>query len=177
MCRKFLLVSNLDKIESRFQVRINQNTLPIAESYAVSVGDSTYVITSENPYEIKVFKFGMTPFWAKTSMELINARAEGDKNKNDDPYYYGANSIFLKPAFKKPIQSQRCLIIADAYYEWSAHKKPYLVYLQNKERPFAFAGLYDHWKDPETGQMTIGFAIITTTANDLLRSIGVKGCL
>ena len=48
------------------------------------------------------------------------------------------------------------------------------MYLQNKERPFAFAGVYDRWKNPETGQFTIGFAIITTTANDLLQSIGVK---
>lgn len=119
-------------------------------------------------------KFGMTPFWAKSAMNLINARSEGDKNKNDDPYYNGANSIFLKPAFKKPIQSQRCLIIADAYYEWSTLKKPYLVFLQNKERPFAFAGVYDRWKNPETGEMLIAFAIITTTANELLQSIGIK---
>lgn len=174
MCRKFVLVSNLDKIENRLQVHINQNTLPIPESFSLGVDNSTYVITSENPYEIQVMKFGMTPFWAKTPMDLINARAEGDKNKNDDPYYNGANSIFLKAAFKKPIQSQRCLIIADAYYEWSANKKPYLVFLQNKKRPFGFAGLYDRWKNPETGQVITGFAIITTTANELLQSIGVK---
>lgn len=174
MCRKFVLVSNLDKIENRFQVRINPNTLPIPESFSVAGVNSSYVITSENPHEIQVMKFGMTPLWAKTPMDFINARAEGDKNKNDDPYYNGANSIFLKPAFKKPIQSQRCLVIADAYYEWSALKKPYLVFLQNKERPFAFAGLYDGWKNPETGEMIAAFAIITTTANDLLQSIGVK---
>jgi len=172
MCRKFVLVSNLDKIENRFQVQIN--TTPIPESFSVGVGQSSYVITSENPHEIHVFKYGMTPFWAKTPMDLINARAEGDKNKNDDPDYNGANSIFLKAAFKKPIQSQRCLIIADAYYEWSALKKPYLVFLQNKERPFAFAGVYDRWKNPETGEMLTAFAIITTTANELLQSIGVK---
>lgn len=45
------------------------------------------------------------------------------------------------------------------------------MYLQNKERPFEFAGVYDRWKNPETGQVTIGFAIVTTTANDLLQSI------
>lgn len=38
---------------------------------------------------------------------------------------------------------------ADAYYEWSALKKPYLVYLEDKVRPFVMAGLYDHWKNPE----------------------------
>ena len=65
MCRKFILVSTLDRVESRFGVRLNQNTIPIAESYCVSGGDSSYVITSEDPHELQVFKFGMTPYWAK----------------------------------------------------------------------------------------------------------------
>jgi hypothetical protein len=42
MCRKFVLVSSLDKIESRFRVRLNDNTLVIPESYAVSGGDASY---------------------------------------------------------------------------------------------------------------------------------------
>jgi putative SOS response-associated peptidase YedK len=75
---------------------------------------------------------------------------------------------------KKPIQSQRCLIIADAYYEWPALKKPYLVFLQNKERPFAFSGVFDRWKNSETGKITTTFAIITTTVNDLQQSFEVK---
>lgn len=47
MCRKFVLVSNLDKIESRFQVRISQNTFPIPESFSVAGGASAYVITKK----------------------------------------------------------------------------------------------------------------------------------
>lgn len=174
MCRKYVLASSLDKIETRFHVRINPYTLPIPESFAVSGTHLAYVITSENPHEILVYQFGMTPYWAKKPMNLINARAEGDKNANDDAYYNGPNSIFLKQAFKKPIQSQRCLVIADAFYEWSADKKPYLAYLQDKERPFAFAGIFDRWKDPDSGEGLTSFAIITTTANSLLQQIGVK---
>ena len=174
MCRKYILLSNLAKVENRFGVRLNQNTHVIPELYCVSPGDTSYVITSEEPLELQVFKFGMTPYWAKSPMDLINARAEGDKNHNNDPHYNGANSIFLKRAFMKPIQSQRCMIIADAYYEWSSDKKPYLVYLQNKERPFAFAGVYDRWENPESRVVTVSYSIITTTANRLLQSIGVK---
>lgn len=174
MCRKFVLVSNLEKIESRFSVHINPHTLPISSSYAVSGGDSSYIITSENTHELQVMKFGMTPWWAKNLKDIINARAEGDKNRTDDLDYNGSNAIFLKAAFKKPIQSQRCMVIADAYFEWSCDKKPYLVYLQNKERPYAFAGVYDRWKNPESGEVLVSFSIITTTANSLLQSIGVK---
>jgi len=174
MCRKYILLSPLDKVEKKFGIRLNQNTLLIPESYSVSPGDSSYVITSEDPQELQAYKFGMTPYWAKSAMDLINARAEGDKNPSNDPNYQGANQIFLKRAFMKPIQSQRCLVIADAYYEWSKDKKPYLVYLQNKQAPIAFAGLYDRWKDTITGMVSASFAIITISANSMLQSIGVK---
>ena len=142
--------------------------------YAVSEGDETNLITNQDPHLIQVFKFGMTPFYADKPLSLINARAEGDKNVADDPYYTGSNAIFLKTAFRKPIQFQICLVISDAYYEWDNQKQPYLVFLQNKKRPFAFAGLYDQWKNPDTKETFFSFTIITTTANPLLQSIGVK---
>ncbi len=132
------------------------------------------MITSEKPQELQTYQFGLTPYWAKKPMDLINARAEGDKNQNNDPNYQGPNQIFMKKAFMKPIQIQRCLVIADAYFEWSAAKKPFLVYLQNKVRPFAFAGLYDHWLNPETKEIVSSFTIITTTANAMLQKLGVK---
>jgi len=174
MCKKFVLASELQRIETRFNALLDPNTSEIPKNYAVSPGDSTYVITSQDPHLIQVFKFGMTPFYAHETMNLVNARAEGDKNSINDPDYNGSRAIFLKQAFRKPIQSQRCFVIADAYYEWSDQNKPYLVYLQNKNRPFAFAGLYDCWKHPESDEIIYSFTIITTTANELLQSIGVK---
>ena len=174
MCKKFVLASDLQRIEPRFNTWLGPNTPEIPKLYAISGGDKTYVITSQEPHLIQVFTFGMTPFYAHEPMSIINARAEGDKNSSNDPGYNGSKAIFLKPAFRKAIQFQRCLVLADAYYEWSSLNKPYLVYLQNKKRPFAFAGLYDQWKNPDTKETVFSFTIITTTANALLQSIGVK---
>ena len=174
MCRKYVLASDLDKIETRFNVRLDPNTVEIPKLYSVCCADYSYVITSENPNVLQVLKFGMTPFFSKEPMSLVNARAEGDKNSCNYPDYNGSKAIFLQTAFKKPIQSQRCLVIADAYYEWSGQNKPYLVFLRDKNRPFAFAGIYDRWIDPESKEIVTSFAIITTVANSLLQSIGVK---
>jgi len=168
------LASELQRIEPRFNAKLGPNTPEIPKLYAASEGDESYVITCGDPHLIQVFKFGMTPFFAHEPMNIINARVEGDKNSSNDPSYNGSNAIFLKPAFRKPIQFQRCLVLADAYYEWSSQNKPYLVYLQNKKRPFAFAGLYDQWKNPDTKENLFSFTIITTTANPLLQSLGVK---
>jgi len=174
MCEKFVLASDLKRIEARFHASLCPNTAEIPKLYAVSGGDCTYIITSQDPHKIQVFKFGMTPFYADKPLSLINARAEGDKNNSNDPCYTGSNAIFLKTAFRKPIQFQRCLVIADAYYEWDNQKQPYLVFLQKKKRPFAFAGLYDQWINPVTKETVFSFTIITTTANPLLQSLGVK---
>ena len=174
MCKKYLLASELEKIELRFNVRLDPSFEAISKSYAVSSGDYSYVITRENTNHLEVHRFGMTPYFAKEQMNIINARSEGDKNSRNDPDYTGSKSIFLKTPFMKPMQAQRCLVIADAYYEWSDQKKPHLVFLQHRNRPFAFAGIYDRWQNPETKEVVTSFAIITTVANSMLRSIGVK---
>ncbi len=173
MCGRYVLVQNVEVLEKRFNV-----TMPLhfdwKPSYNISPGKLAPVITSENPREIQLFTFGLTPFWSKKKMYLFNARVEGDKNKEDDPNYKGSKDIIIKPAFRKPIRSQRCLIPADAFIEGTSMdglSKPYLVYLKNKERPFSFAGIYDVWIDPITGEEHKSFSIITTVANSLLQKI------
>jgi hypothetical protein len=89
-------------------------------------------------------------------------------------YYTGSKSIFLKTAFMKPMQAQRCLVIADAYYEWSDKKKPHLVFLQHRNRPFAFARIYDRWQNPVSNDIVTSFAIITTVANSFCSNRSVQ---
>lgn len=63
-------------------------------------------------------------------------------------------------------------MIASAFIEGTTKdglNKPYLVYLT--KRPFAFAGIWDIWSDPETEETIKSFSIITTSANELLQKI------
>ena len=94
MCKKFVLASDLQRIEPRFNAKLGPNIPEIPKSYAVSEGDGTYVITSLEPHLIQVFTLGMTPFFADKPLSLINARAEGDKNSRNEPGYTGSNAIF-----------------------------------------------------------------------------------
>ena len=168
---KFILASDLLVIEKRFTAKPHPDLKEIPKSYSISNGDYSYVITENNI--IQLLHFGMTPHYALNQLNLITARAEGKKNSIDDPNYNGSKAIFLQPEFKKPIFSQRCIVIADAYYAMSVNKT-YLVYLQNKIRPIGFPGIYDVWQNPETKEFVKGFAIITTTSNQMLQRIGVK---
>jgi putative SOS response-associated peptidase YedK len=168
MCYKFILAGNLAVVEKKFNVRAGIR-LEWEPHFVVSPGDETLVITQQNPGQLTLSKFGLVPSWSKQSVALINARAEGNKNPGNDPLFTGGKSIFMKPAFKRPLVSQRCVVIADAFIEWSVQtKQPYLVYLRDKARPFGMAGVYDIWINPVTKAETHSFAVITVPANALI---------
>jgi putative SOS response-associated peptidase YedK len=173
MCGRYIEVQKAEVIEKRFNVTVPED-VGYKPSYNISPGQFAPVITDHHPNVLQMFQFGLTPFWSKKPMYLYNARSEGDKNKEDDPDYKGAKEIVKKPAFRKPIRSRRCLVIADAFIEGPTKErldKPHVVYLKNEERPFAFAGIWDVWENKSTGDVLESFSIITTVANELLQKI------
>jgi putative SOS response-associated peptidase YedK len=173
MCGRFILINTLEQIEKRFGLPAQR--IEIIPNYNIGAGQLSPVITDDNPNQIQLFKFGLTPFWAKQEMFLFNARCEGDRNKADDPAYKGGKGIIEKPAFRKSIRTQRCLVIASAFIEGPKGiglAKPYVVYLRDHQSPFAFAGIWDTWKNQESEEILQSFSIITTTANSLLQKIG-----
>ena len=88
---------------------------------------------------------------------MINARAE---------------SVADKPAFKRAFSKQRCLIVANGFYEWRKEGKsriPVYVHLKSR-KAFGFAGLYNEWTSPE-GKQICTTTIITTDANAMLEPV------
>ncbi len=173
MCDRYILVNTLEQIESRFELPKQNILLP--PDYNINAGRFVPVITDAKSKEIQFFKFGLTPFWAKKEMALINARAEGDANTDDRPGFKGAKGIIQKPAFRKPIRSQRCLVLVSAFIAGTHEAgllKPYLVYLRNHKSPFAMAGIWDTWLNPADNETLNSFSIITTTANNLMQKLG-----
>lgn len=171
MCGRYVVISKISEIEDRFGV---QATGPWMPNYNIGPGTSAPVITNDKPKELQFFQFGLTPFWAKKRMYLFNARAEGDHNKENNPEYRGSLGIIKKPAFRKPIRSKRCLVIADCFIEGTSKEKldrPFVVHLAKGKRPFALAGIWDEWLDKDSGEIVLSFAIITTTPNKLLQKL------
>ena len=173
MCGRYVTVTRIEAIEKRFNV-----TTPNPEQYQVNVnishGNMAPVITGHDPDKLQFFQFGFTPEWANKQYYMINARAEGDHNKENDPLYTGTMGIVKKPMFKKAIRSQRCLVVADAFIEGPKKErlsKPYLMYMRDGRRPFSFAGIWDRWINTETGEVVHSFAIITTMSNALTQKI------
>ena len=65
---------------------------------------------------------------------------------------------------------RRCLVVADAYYEWrDSDRQPFAVALENRG-PMTFAGVWDVWRGPD-GKSLKSFAIVTTQANEFLKPL------
>ena len=174
MCGRYVITSKIELIEKRFQVKVVNPDL-FTPNVNVTPGQFAPIITSEQRQLLDFGVFGFSPSWSQKRMYLINARTEGDGNPENDPQYTGAKGIISKPSFRNAIRKQRCIIPADAFIEGPEKEKlskPYVVYLNDKKRPFGFAGIYSDWTDKETGEVIRTFAIITTTATKLLQEIG-----
>lgn len=158
MCGRFSIATPIEQLRERFDAEPPKE--PVKPRYNAAPGQELLVITEEEPKQMSLFKWGLVPSWAKDPKignHLINARAETLKEK---------------PAFRHAYQKNRCLVIADGYYEWDKKNKthvPYYIFMK-EHKPFAFAGLCEYWKD-EKGKELNTFTIITTNADSLVSKI------
>jgi len=173
MCGRFIQIIDIESLVKRFGVK-HPEQVSVQSNFNVAPGDYAYVITSNKPDELQAFQFAFTPSWAQKKMYLINARAEGDLNKENDPNYDGEMGILKKPSFRTSIKSKRCLVIASGYYEGPEVEKldkPFYISKKNNE-VFTFAGIWDTWIDPNTGEVSNTFGIITVAPNSVSQQIG-----
>jgi putative SOS response-associated peptidase YedK len=110
--------------------------------------------------ELVLMRWGLIPFWAKDpniGLRTINAKAE---------------TITTAPAFREAIKFRRCLVPADAFYEWqkldAKTKQPFAIAMKDGQ-PYALAGLWEKWKDRKSGSELLTFTIITTDPNEVVQ--------
>ena len=112
--------------------------------------------------EIVLMRWGLIPYWAKNpsiGLLTINAKAE---------------TITTTPAFREAIKYRRCLVPADAFYEWqkfgAKNKVPFAIALKD-DQPYAFAGLWERWTDSKAGVELLTFTVITTDPNEVVEPL------
>ena len=72
--------------------------------------------------------------------------------------------IAERPTYRGPwAQGQRCLILADWYQEpnWETGKNIWWRLRRADGEPWALAGLWSEWTDPQTGELVPNFTMIT----------------
>ncbi|MBD1935241.1 MULTISPECIES: SOS response-associated peptidase [Cyanophyceae] len=160
MCGRFSQSKSAETIAQVFQVN---NVPPLTPRYNIAPTQQIQTIlqnAEESQREFQMLHWGLIPSWAKDpkmGARMINARAE---------------TVTEKPSFRAAFKQRRCLILADGFYEWQQQekKKQPFYFRMNDENPFAFAGLWEHWKSDD-GEVINSCTILTTEPNDLMRPI------
>jgi putative SOS response-associated peptidase YedK len=139
--------------------RIMESTGGGAEAKSTYPGSENQVIPITTRQR-EFYSFGFLPDWAKSF---------NDQNKN---FNARTDGIRTKPTWRKAWKNkQRCLVCAVGFYEVDRKtKKRYKFTVKDREEIF-FAGIFNHWKDPETEQVHKTFAIITTEPNELVEQV------
>lgn len=174
MSENLVIVSTVEQAKNRYNLKSNELIMPIKIPSIISSGDMAWVITSKDPRTLISMNFGFTGHSSESRTDILIIQSDDISNKDKDHDYDRLMGIFAKPHLSEPIVSFRCAVIVDAFLVTSYDNTNYLIHMQNHERPFALAGIYDHWQDPKTGIYHTGFAILTAEANPMLKRIGVN---
>jgi putative SOS response-associated peptidase YedK len=159
MCGRFTLTVDPDELQQQFGLAAPPPA-DLAPRYNIAPSQAVAVIPNEPERTLQLFQWGLIPSWAKDpkiGYKMINARAE---------------TLAEKPSFRSALKRRRCLVVADGFYEWKKDgksKQPMYITLKDG-RPFAFAGLWEVWRNPKD-ELIKTCTIITTEPNELLAEI------
>ena len=175
MCGRYVSASSPNEIADYFDaVQVDES---LSEpNYNVAPTTRVPVVTvQQDQRRLSLYRWGLIPFWAKSASigaKMTNARVE---------------TVVEKSSFGSSVTKRRCLIPADAFYEWTVapkadgkgtYKQPWCI-MRSDGAPFAFAGIYSFWRDPETAELsgddstelTASCSILTTAANQTMASV------
>lgn len=154
MCYQTKITKKKEELERHFDAKITGlDQFDPSEVIKAFDFPKTPVITDQDEHEIKLYQWGLIPYWADASWNrnyTLNARIE---------------TLDKKPSFKN-IVNNRCLILVNGFYEWQhvgGAKIKYEIGFDNEL--FALAGLYDHWADTKT------YTVVTTEAQGVMKEI------
>ena len=169
MCGRFARRSTQEVLSDWFGVELEE--MPwFAPSYNAAPQSTQPVVRlnrDTGKREFTLMRWGLVPYWAKDAKvgyTTINARAE---------------EVATKPLYREAFKRRRCLIPADAFYEWQqtgAKTKQAFAFALASGEPYAFAGLWERWKPKEGDAPTEGdvletFTILTTDPNELAERV------
>lgn len=137
---------------------------PLVPRYNIPPSSDILVVRERKGItEAEMIRWGLVPNWAKDPSignRMANVRAD---------------TALEKSSFRSAMQKRRCLIPADVFFEWQdvpgqKRRKPFAVAMRDGEI-FALGGLWEAWREKESGEWLITCAIMTTEPNELLAPI------
>ena len=153
MCGRYAFFSPAEAMRRAFAV---EHVPPLEARYNIAPTQPVPVVRELEPgvRSVSLLHWGLVPAWAKDRSignRMINARAE---------------TLDERPAYRRAFRKRRCLVAADGWYEWQAAaggKQPWFIRARDGG-PIGFAGLWESWRDPGSGDSFESCTIVTKDA-------------
>jgi putative SOS response-associated peptidase YedK len=153
MCGRYAAARSVDDIAGAFGIRDDDiNAVPAPDWNVAPTKDVPVVAVHDGLRVLTQMRWGLVPSWAvdpSIGAQMINARIE---------------TVRDKPAFRAAVESRRCLLPADGWYEWQVRpdglRQPHFLHVDGG---VAFAGLWETWRDAD-GRRLLSTTILTGPA-------------
>jgi putative SOS response-associated peptidase YedK len=165
VCGRFTNKMTWAEIVALYRLTLERPPHNLPPRYNICPTDPVDVVISrDGQRDYASMRWGLVPrWWPKPLKELraatFNARAETVESK-----------AFFRDAFKQ----SRCLIPMSGYYEWqdtAAGKQPWYFTARDGSPALTAAGLWDDWKNRETGERLKSCTMIITEPNAMAAEI------
>jgi len=162
MCGRFTQLYTWPELVALYRIH-DQPAPNLAPRYNIAPTQEIDIVTAspDGPRLVRA-RWGLVPGWWKKPMKELpatfNARAE---------------TVAEKPMFRSAFRSRRCIVPASGYYEWTGPKEarqPYYISAADGA-PLSLAGLWESFRDPDTGEEGLSAAIIVCPANPFMAKI------
>lgn len=159
MCGRFAVTSAPEALRALFRYEEKPNfpaRYNIAPTQPIALVRQARGADGVSARHFLLARWGFLPGFVKDPASfalIINARADG---------------IVAKPSFRNAMRRRRCLIPADAYYEWRrtgarSRPQPFLFHRADGA-PMALAGLFETYAGADGAEIDTA-CIVTTDAN------------
>jgi putative SOS response-associated peptidase YedK len=162
MCGRFTVKATWAELVALYRLTMDAPPHNLRPRYNVCPTDSVDVVTADR--QLVTMRWGLVPWrWSKPLKELrmatFNARAE---------------TVATKPVFRDAFKRSRCLVPMSGYYEWQktpGGKQPWYFTARDGSPLLTAAGLWDAWKNRETGERLKSCTMIVGEPNDFAAEI------
>lgn len=129
---------------------------------------NVYIIPQDQPDKIYAATWGLVPDLINTTESTITPSEYVNRYKT---FNARGEDFFEKRSYKVSAENQRCLILADGFYEphhYKSKSQPFFCYLKNQQL-FSFAGLYT-----KLDEALYTTTIVTVEANNTFKVVHNK---
>ena len=154
MCGRYVAFRSVDEVRRLFAtVNPPPNFSPTWNMAPTRLAPVVRLHPGDGARHLDLLAWGLVPHWSKdpkAERKPINARSE---------------TAATSPLFRDALARRRCIVPADAFYEWQvteSGKIPTAIAREDGMK-LALAGLWEGWRGPD-GTVLRTFTILTTTA-------------